>query len=176
MRCKIKTKLGISARHCNHSPDEPICGTGQGSAGSMAFWLLISAILFGIMEQIAHGLTFTDPNKTKTIKRTMEGFVDDTDVAINDAHSNTQCTPEQLVQTLQTDAQHWESLLFISGGKLELNKCFFHALTWQFGADGTPSPLPKEQTPCQLMLTQGNDDEPTESKRTAPNHTEHSES
>jgi hypothetical protein len=188
MRYKIKTKLGISARHYNHSPDEPIYGTGQGSAGSMAFWLLISAILFGIMEQIAHGLTFTDPNETKTIKRTMEGFVDDTDVAINDAHSNTQHTPKQLVQTLQTDAQHWESLLFISGGKLELNKCFFYALTWKFGADGTPSPLPKEQIPYQLMLNQGNDDEPTvikqkdctESHRTlgimeAPNRSQHGE-
>jgi hypothetical protein len=103
----------------------------------MAFWLLISTILFGIMQKIAHGLKFTDPARTDTLQRTMEGFVDNADVAINDA--NTPCTPEHLAQVLQEDAKHWEHLLFISGGKLELNKCFFHMLTWQFSV----------RVPCQ---------------------------
>jgi hypothetical protein len=114
MRHRIKTKLGVSKRHYSHSRDHPVCGTGQGSAGSMAFWLLISTILFGIMRKIAHGLKFTDPTRTDTLQRTMEGFVDDTDVAVNDA--NTPCTPERLVQVLQEDAQRWEHLSFISGG------------------------------------------------------------
>ena len=81
----------------------------------------------------------------------MEGFVNDTDVAPNDP--NRQCSPEQLVQVLQTDAQHWERLLFISGGKLELNKCFFYTLMWQFSEDGTPSLTPKAQLPHPHMIT-----------------------
>ena len=73
------------------------------------------------MRKIAHGLQFSDPQGTDSIQRTMEGFVDDT----GDANSSTPATPNQLIQKLQTDAQHWERLLFISGGKLELNKCYF---------------------------------------------------
>ena len=162
MRYRIKTKLGISKRFYSHSADHPVYGTGQGSAGSMAFWLLISTILFDIMRKIAHGMQFTDPTSTYTIKRTMEGFVDDTDVAVNDAQAKTPHTPAKLVQVLQDDAQHWERLLFISGGKLELNKCFFYALIWQFDTDETPTLTPKDQIPHQLMITQGNDNEPTE--------------
>ena len=92
----------------------------------------------------------------------MEGFVDDTDVAVNDAKSSMPYIPAQLVKTLQTDTQHWERLLFISGGKLELNKCFFYLLIWQFREDGTPSLMSKAQPPNKLMIMQGNDLAPTE--------------
>ena len=128
----------------------------------MAFWLLISTILFGIMRKIALGLQFSDPQGTESIQRTMEGFVNDTDVAVNDGNSATHSTPNQLIQKLQTDAQHWERLLFISGGKLELNKCFFYLLIWKFSDDGTPSLMTKAQLPYKLMITQGNDNEPIE--------------
>jgi hypothetical protein len=159
MRHRIKTKLGISKQRYSHSRDHPVHGTGQGSAGSMAFWLLISTVLFGIMRKIAHGLQFTDPTRTDTLQRTMEGFVNNTDVAVNDAQ--TLHAPEHLAQALQDEAQHWEHLLFISGRKLELNKCFFHALIWQFNADGKPHLTPKDQLPCNLMITQGNNEAPT---------------
>jgi hypothetical protein len=157
MRCRVKTKLGISTRHCSHSQAAPTHGTGQGSAGSMAFWLLISTTLFDIMETTAHGLQFTDPQRISTTQHTMEGFVDGTDAAVNDAKSPTPCTPHHLVQAPQTDAQHWERLLFVSGGKLELNKCFFCLMIWHFSDNGTPSLTPKAQLPHSLMIAQGND-------------------
>jgi hypothetical protein len=162
MRYQVKTKLGMSTGHYSHSQAAPTHGTGQGSAGPMAFWLLISTTLFGIMEKIAHGLQFTDPQRLSAMQRTMEGFVDDTDAAVNDAKSPTPHTPHHLVQVLQTDAQHWERLLFVSGGKLELNKCFFYLMIWHFSDDGTPSLTPKAQLPHSLMITQGNDAAPTE--------------
>jgi hypothetical protein len=90
----------------------------------------------------------------------MEGFVDDTDVAVNDAL--TSYTAKELAAVLQIDAQHWEKLLFTSGGKLELNKCFFYILFWQFSSDGQPSLTKKAQLPYKLMLHQGNDRQPTE--------------
>jgi hypothetical protein len=70
-------------------------------------------------------------------------------------------TSRKLAQILQIDAQHWEKLLYISGGKLELTKCFFYVLHWQFAAEGAPSLTPKMQLPHKLFLTQGNDREPT---------------
>jgi hypothetical protein len=65
------------------------------------------------------------------------------------------------MQVLQADAQHWERLRFVFGGKLELNKCFFYTLIWKFGADRLPSLIPKNQLPYTLMITQGNDTTPT---------------
>jgi hypothetical protein len=162
MSCRVKTKIGISTRHCSHSQAAPMHGTGQGSAGSMAFWLLISTTLFGIMEKIAHGLQFIDPQRISTMQRTKEGFVDHADAAINDAKSPTPHTPHHLLQVLQTDAQHWERLLFVSGGKLKLNKCFFCLMIWHFSDDGTPTLTPKAQLPHSLMIAQGNDTAPTE--------------
>lgn len=82
MRYRIKTKLGISHRHYGHSNDSPIYGTGQGSMGSMALWLLISTTLFAIMSKIAHGLQYSDPAGLDTLQQTMEGFVGNTDVAV----------------------------------------------------------------------------------------------
>ena len=167
---KMQTKLGIPSCHYSHSSDHLIFSTGQGSAaGSMALWLLISTIRFGIVHKIAHGLHFSDPQGNNTTQRTMEGFVDDTDVAVNNANSATPSTPTQLVKTLQTDAQHWESR-----GKLELNKCFFYILIWSFSEDGTPSLISKAQLPHNRMITQGNLLAPTEIDHkdcSTPHHT-----
>jgi hypothetical protein len=128
----------------------------------MPFWLLISTILFNIMNKIAHGLHYSDPQGIDTLTHTMERFVDDTDTAVNHAASDAPYTPAQLVQTLQSNVQHWERLLFISDGKLELTKCFFYILIWKFSAGDLSSPTTKDQLSYTLMLTQGNDAEPTE--------------
>jgi hypothetical protein len=120
---RIKTKIDISKHYYQHTDDTSIYGIGQGSTGSPCFWLLNSIIIFNVMAKIAHGLLFSDPAGIKTLKRTMEAFVDDTHVAVDD--SETPYTSSELAQVLQIDAQHWEKLLFTSGGKLELTKCFF---------------------------------------------------
>jgi hypothetical protein len=148
MRYRIKTKIGVSKRYYQHTDDDPIYGTGQGSAGSPCFWLLTSIILFNIMEKIAHGITFTHPTGSETLQRTMEAFVDDTDVAVND--SEKPYSPGKLAAILQQDAQHWEKLLFTSGGKLELSKCFFYLMHWKFSSDGTPSLTRKSDLPDSL--------------------------
>jgi hypothetical protein len=66
---------------------------------------------------------------------------------------------KRMIQVLQTDARHWEKLLFTSGGKLELSKCFFYLLYWQFTSDSIPHLTPKTQIPHRLMLTQRNETE-----------------
>jgi hypothetical protein len=52
----------------SHSTENPIYGTGQGSAGSPCVWLLMSTMLFHIMEKIAHGTSFTDLTQKETIQ------------------------------------------------------------------------------------------------------------
>jgi hypothetical protein len=71
-------------------------------------------------------------------------------------------TSQEFAQILQIDAQHWETLLSTSGGKLELSKCFFYLMYWRFMENGMPQLTPKDQLPHTLMLHQGNDIAPTE--------------
>jgi hypothetical protein len=143
MRYRIKTKIGISKRCYQHTEEQPMYGTGQGSAGFPCFWLLTSIILFNIMAKISHGISFTDPQGVEQLQRTMEAFVDDTDVAV--INSEQPYTSQQLVDILQIDAQHWEKLLFTSGGKLELSKCFFYIMHWKFSPEGIPSLTSKDE-------------------------------
>jgi hypothetical protein len=112
MRYRIKMKTGISTKYYQHSAAAPIYGTGQGRAAPPCFWLLTSIILFNIMAKLAHGVSFTDPQQQETLQRSMKAFVDDTDVAVNDAEG--QHTSQELAQILHHDAQHWEKLLFTS--------------------------------------------------------------
>ena len=54
------------------------------------------------------------------------------------------------MERLRSDAQCWNDLLFISGGKLELSKCSFHVLRFSFRSDGTPIPNKDLPPPIQL--------------------------
>jgi hypothetical protein len=83
-------------------------------------------------------LTFTSPDGTSTVRITMVGFVDDSTGSCNDFQPQTQASISELSLRMQSDAQTWNDLLFCSGGKLELPKCSFHVLHFDFKANGTP--------------------------------------
>ncbi len=71
----------------------------------------------------------------------LSGFVDDTNAALNDWQPQHQVELDVLLTRLTHEAQTWNDLLFISGGKLELTKCSFHVLQFNFKPDGSPRPL-----------------------------------
>jgi hypothetical protein len=73
-----------------------------------------------------------------SVSLSMIGFVDDSTGQVNDFTSNSQPTPEFLRTIMQADAQLWSDLLWLSGGLLELSKCSFHQLHFDFNDDGSP--------------------------------------
>ena len=68
-------------------------------------------MLFNIIAKLTHGLVFVDPEQLEALKRVLQGFDDDTNVAPDD-HSTTPCSPIKMVAVLQADAQRWEKLLY----------------------------------------------------------------
>ena len=56
---------------------------------------------------------------------------------VNDFCSNDQSQPELLRAIMTLDAQLWSDLLWLSGGLLDLTKCSFHHIHFEFAADGT---------------------------------------
>ena len=140
-RYKLRTALGISELEYSHCPTFPLYGSGQGAGNSPCIWLLISSTLFDIHNSNAFGTTFTTPDGTITSRLTMVGFVDDSTGSCNDFQPQGQCSLEVLAARMQQDAQLWNDLLFCSGGRLELGKCSFHVLHFEFQPDGTPRPM-----------------------------------
>jgi hypothetical protein len=68
----------------------------------------------------------------------MIGFVDDSTGQVNDFLSHEQPTPEALARLMKIDAQIWSDLLWISGGLLELPKCSYHQIHFDFLPSGQP--------------------------------------
>jgi hypothetical protein len=90
----------------------------------------------------------------------MVGFVDDSTGTVNSFTSNTQPTTESLLGKMQHDAQLWHDLLWCSGGMLELPKCSYHFLYFDYKPDGTPIPRGDQVGPA--LTIQSPDNEPVE--------------
>ena len=105
----------------------------------------------GASQKRSPGITFNNPQGTLTCNSIGEAFVDDTELWLTMPDRDI----TQLAQEMQKIAQHWEQLLYITGGALALEKCFYVALQWSFPNDEhTLCPPPMIKT--NIALTSGN--------------------
>ena len=139
-RFHLKTATGISSSHYSPCTRFPIHGTGQGSGNSPSIWLFISSTLFDIHHAKSHGASFVSPDGQHSVSFSMVGFVDDSTGTCNDFQQQQEAPLEELLKRMEYDAQLWNNLLYCSGGKLELPKCSFHVLRFQFKPCGQPVP------------------------------------
>jgi hypothetical protein len=137
----LRTTQGISEEFYSHCVQFPIYGSGQGSGNSPAIWLFISSTLCNVHNQISNGATFTTPCGHETVKLSMVAFVDDSTGTYNKFLPQTEPPIQTLLPQAQYDCQAWNDLLWCSGGKLELPKCSYHVLRFEFLPNGTPRPL-----------------------------------
>jgi hypothetical protein len=95
-----------------------------------------------ILEENATGMVMEDIFDTmEKIKSWIDGYVDDTSLFTNLPYGERNLL--NLIQLGQLDGQIWEKLLNISGGELELTKCFYYLLSWKWDKNGIPSPQTK---------------------------------
>jgi endonuclease/exonuclease/phosphatase family metal-dependent hydrolase len=147
----IKTNHGVSYDWYSHSDDHPLHGPGQGSRIGPALWVLVSCLMFATMESLCHGAEFCNPSQTESHQRTGDGFVDDVANVFNcglaTMLSDDTITPEDISAGMQFEAQTWERLLWATGGALELSKCFYYILFYDFRKNGTPFLLAPNEMP-----------------------------
>jgi hypothetical protein len=142
----IRNQHGFSDSSYSHCLEFPIYGSGQGSGNSPSIWLFISSTLFDIHQEVSHGANFVSPDGQDRVRITMVGFVDDSTGTCNDFQPQQQESLQTISQWMEHDAQVWNDLLWCSGGKLELPKCSFHALHFNFKPNGEPKPVLTENT------------------------------
>lgn len=89
----------------------------------------------------------------------MDGFVDDTTVWTNDFLKSLQggTSATESSEKLGQAAQWWEQLLYSTGGKLELEKCFYYLFSWIFEEDGRARLATKEELGINITVEQSDD-------------------
>jgi hypothetical protein len=138
----IKTKYGISTVTYSSTAANPIHGPGQGSCMAPALWLILCCLLFEAMNKLCTGAEFCNPRQTTSHQRTGDGFVDDVTNFYNFGLAPMLLQDfdfRDLTAGLQTEAQTWERLLYSTRGQLELTKCLYYLMIFDFQPDGTPT-------------------------------------
>ncbi|KAI2511189.1 hypothetical protein MHU86_3154 [Fragilaria crotonensis] len=162
MRYTVKTVYGISETSYSGTPFEPLFGTGQGSGASPAVWLTLVVILLNTLDRIIPDrISFRSPDGTLVHNRLVDAFVDDTALGFTDDGSR---SIDQLVSSLETIAQTWEKLLHFSGGALNLSKCSWYAMIWDW-KNGRPHLRDISSSDPEVHLTQGSSATPVTIKR-----------
>ena len=73
------------------------------------------------------------PNGDAVVSFSIIGFVDNSTCVTGGKQNE---TIDQLLERVKYDAQLWHDLLWASGGKLELQKCGFHLIFYDFDQHG----------------------------------------
>ena len=153
MKYTVKTVYGISEENYVGTIFEPLFGTGQGSGASPAVWLTLVVLLLHTLDRlIPDRMNFSAPSG-RTHSRLADAFVDDTSVGFTSSDSTQY---EELVKRLEHIAQTWEHLLSLSGGQLNLKKCSWFAMRWEWKS-GRPTLREIQSTDPSLRLHSGQD-------------------
>ena len=155
MKYTVKTIYGISERNYKGTPFEPLFGTGQGSGASPAVWLTLVVILLNTLDRLIESrMTFTSPDRKQLHQRLADAFVDDTSMGFT---SPGLLTYSDMIIELQHIAQTWEKLLHYSGGALNLKKCHWWLMYWEW-IDGRPTLRPhRPDEYANIYLSKGSD-------------------
>ncbi|KAI2493732.1 hypothetical protein MHU86_20802 [Fragilaria crotonensis] len=130
MQYMVKTIYGVSEESYKGTALEPLFGTGQGSGASPAVWLSLVVILLNTLERVVHErISFTSADGKIHHQRLVDAFVDDTAIGLTDTGER---SLSELVAALASVAQTWEQLLHFSGGGLNLQKCSWYVMYWDW--------------------------------------------
>ncbi len=127
MKYYTKAGEGIGESWYRHLDALPIYGMGQGSCALPVVWTLISVVLINTLCKLHKGMTFTTPDGKINTERPIEGLINDTTIGTNTAGNNSSC-----LSKVQELTKSWEHFLFLSGGMLARDKCFYYHIDWEW--------------------------------------------
>jgi hypothetical protein len=162
MQYTVKTVHGISESSYTGSVFAPLFGTGQGSGASPAVWLSLVVLLLNTLERVVpQRMSFMSPDGINVHSRLVDAFVDDTALGYTDEGD---LSMEEMTTQLETMAQTWEQLLHFSGGALNLGKCSWYVMYWDWRS-GRPVLRKQLPTDPSVALRRGESDIVTEIPR-----------
>ena len=148
----VKTKHGVSKNSIRTTRESPLFGIGQGNGGGPAIWLAHLTVMFTALSSICTGFMVGCIKGLEILTTVGTGYVDDVTLFVSLDPKEPQ-TEEQVKKRIQRMASKWEKLLFLTGGKLELSKCFWLPITWNW-RHGEPVVKGTRDSPVELHLTE----------------------
>jgi hypothetical protein len=160
----VKTAIGISEESYQTTADRTIHGPGQGGRASPGIWAIISCLIMECMPEGLTGITTIDPVLMTVVEYFTSGFVDDVTLWIGNMARSLHGgeTPDIILQETQQAIQWWEQLLFATGGKLELTKCFLYMQFWVYDQEGYSRALTPDEFPRKVIIKDSETGEPIE--------------
>jgi hypothetical protein len=156
MKYFVKMVHGLSEGFYQVLRDSLLYGTGQGSGASPAIWLSIAVCMLTVLTALAPtAMSFADHWGDIFEERNADSFVDDVSNGCNDAYLEMAMPFADLIAHGQSCAQIWERILYSLGGALELRKCFWYLIYWQW-VNGRPEMCLNISCPGIIALTSGN--------------------
>ena len=154
----LRTKLGISAEYAEHTQECPWFGTGQGSGNSPFYWLLISSTLYDLYTaQSDGGATYASPDKNLNVIIHLLGFVDDVNNRTNippsiELNFGIYQVIHELIEQASRDSQLWHDIITAANQELELTKCKYHVIYYDFKENGEPIMVDSPDPPAPLQI------------------------
>jgi exonuclease III len=152
MKHYVKTTRGTSENYIKRDKTTLLEGNGQGNAASVPGWHGHNEILCKVYKKLIHGSKITSPDKTIDFEQWLSSFIDDNKMLLS--FDNTE-RDENIIAKCQQSLQSWEILLNITGGAVELSKCFITILQystnykWHNTTPGVPRLITnKRQSKC----------------------------
>ena len=153
MKDSVWTAHGDSTSHYEGSPTHPLQGGGQGNGAAGPMWIAISIILLNIISTVPINATLIAAILLTTLVVSAIMYVDNTDILITAKN-------DKNVDTLKANAQtlisKWCNALWISGGCLRLEKCWWYVIDFKWRPNGTWRYKLKEETAGQLLIPDHN--------------------
>lgn len=159
----IKTVYRTSEISYSHTQDTPLYGPSQGCTCGIPLWNLLYSLIISSINPDINGAAFYSICREVMVNLFGASFVDDTGLAVtSDYHVDPVLTMEEnrvqsishTVKKLQHLGQHWERLLFSTGGAINLQKSHWYlpATRWN---KGKPTLVKQTAHQSQLLLTSG---------------------
>lgn len=174
LKHNIRTSHGDSLGLYPNGNDVPQFGAGQGSCLAPLLWLSINTILLQILDQLPERVVLKDPaSGICHHHHTGNSYVDDTSLMTtlpddDTPHANAKVVARALADSMAHLGQKAERSLFASGGALQLTKCLWFCITWQWTDHGDARISTIDETPCSMMLTHGRGTDPSPIERLPP--------
>ena len=155
MKHFVKTTRGISENYIKRDKETLLEGNGQGNAASVPGWHGHNEIMCKVYKKLIHGSKIISPDRRVEFEQWLSSFIDDNKMLLSFERKETYAN---IIDKCQQSLQTWEILLNLTGGAVELKKCFITVLQystsykWHNSRPGVPQLVRdrKEQKQCVI--------------------------
>ena len=125
----VRTKHGVSTINISTTKQSVLHGIGQGNGGGPAIWISHLTVMFAALSAVCTGFVLNCVQSILNVTTVGTGYVDDVTLGVT-LHREQKQTETSVFKLIKFMGQLWEQLLFITGGRLELSKCYWVPIVW----------------------------------------------